>query len=350
MKTVRSNVRPITRLSGVAVGVTAVAFALAACGGGSSAGDGGGTSTEKPKLAFVIKPLDNTYFGAMAKGAQAEADKQGVQLTISAAQNVTDDSGQASKLNSLVTAGYDCYIVNPTSGTNLLTGLAPVSKDGKPIVNLDYPIDTDAASKAGVKLTTYVGTNNETAGAAGGDAMVAEIAANSKVALIGGLAGDPGSEARLKGFKDKVSGKLDVIQTVAADFDKAKAKQAAATLLRAHSDLKGFFTPSGDMALGIQQAVEEAGKDDKVAVIGVDGTEDQLKDIKAGGEPAAVEQFPYLMGVQSVQACLAAIDGKSIPTKVETPVLVVNKDNVDAALENYPAPPADFEVPNPFEG
>lgn len=326
-----------------------VSTALTGCSSGSAASAGAsGSSSSKLKVAMVIKPLDNTYFGAMAKGAQAEADKDGVDLTVVAADNVNDDSGQASKLNALVTAGYDCYIVNPTSQTNLLTGLVPVSQAGTPIVNLDLPIDTTAAKKAGVTLTTYVGTNNETAGQAGGKAMLDLVQDGGKVALIGGLVGDPGSIARLKGFSDAVAGKLTITQTVAADFDKAKAKSAAKTILLADPDIKGFFTPSGDMALGIQQAVNEAGDKGKVSVVGIDGTQDQLKDIIAGGEPAAVEQFPYLMGAQSVQACVAAKGGKKIPSKVETPVLVVTKENAQSALDAFPAPPSDFTVPDPF--
>lgn len=318
---------------------------------GCSAGTAGAGSTDAAgvKIALVIKPLDNTYFGAMAQGAEKAAKAAGAKLTTVAAETVTDDSGQATKLNALVTAGYDCYIVNPTSQTNLLTGLAPVSQAGTPIVNLDLPIDTKAAEAAGVKLTTYVGTNNETAGAAGGTAMLSLVPEGSEVALIGGLVADPGSNARLKGFTDTVDGKLKITQTVAADFDKAKAKSAAATILIANPNIKGFFTPSGDMAMGIEQAVEEAGLKGKVAVVGVDGTQDQLKDIIAGGQPASIEQFPYLMGEQSVQACLAAHSGKKIPAKVETPVLIVDKKNADAALKNFPAPPADFTVPNPFE-
>lgn len=321
---------------------------LTACSGDAGATGPDGSSAAKLKVALVIKPLDNTYFGAMAEGAQAEAKKAGVDLTVVAADNVNDDSGQASKLNALVTAGYDCYIVNPTSQTNLLTGLVPVSQAGTPIVNLDLPIDTAAAEKAGVKLTTYVGTNNETAGKAGGEAMLDLLSNGDQVALIGGLVGDPGSNARMGGFTTAVEGKLKVTQTVAADFDKAKAKSAAKTILLANPDIKGFFTPSGDMALGIQQAVNEAGKKGSVAVVGIDGTQDQLKDIVAGGEPAAIEQFPYLMGSQSVQACVAAKGGKTVPAKVETPVLIVTKDNAQAALDAFPAPPSDFTVPNPF--
>ena len=330
--------------------VTILAGALAGCSDsaapqGTPAAGGGGNG----KIALVLKPLDNTYFGAMAEGAQAAADEAGVDLTIVAAENVTDDSGQATKLNSLVTAGYGCYIVNPTSQTNLITGLVPVTQAGAAIVNLDLPIDLDAAKQAGVNVTTYVGTNNETAGEAGGKAMLSLVPEGSSVALIGGLVADPGNIARLGGFEKAVEGKLDITQTVAADFDKAKAKSAAATILIANPDIKGFFTPSGDMAMGIQQAVEEAGKKGQVAVVGIDGTQDQLKDIVAGGQPAAIKQFPYLMGAQSVQACVAAMKGTSIPSNVETPVLIVDSKNAQAALDAFPAPPQGFDVPNPFK-
>ncbi|MDR6867447.1 ABC-type sugar transport system substrate-binding protein [Microbacterium resistens] len=329
---------------------TILAAAVSGCSG-QGAPDATGTagSASTDRIALVIKPLDNTYFGAMADGAQDAAEEAGVELTVVAAENVTDDSGQATKLNSLVTAGYGCYIVNPTSQTNLLTGLVPVSQEGTPIVNLDLPIDLEAAERSGVEVTTYVGTDNETAGATGGEAMLSLVDAGSSVALIGGLVADPGNIARLAGFEKAVEGKLEIVQTVAADFDKAKAKSAASTILIANPDIKGFFTPSGDMAMGIQQAVQEAGKTGQVAVVGIDGTEDQLKDIVAGGQPAAIEQFPYLMGVQSVQACVAAMGGTDIPDKVETPVLIVDKKNAQAALDSFPAPPAGFDVPNPFK-
>lgn len=331
---------------------TILAVTLAGCSGTAGAGATNGAdsgSGGSGRIAFVIKPLDNTYFGAMAEGAQAAADDAGVELTVVAAENVTDDSGQATKLNSLVTAGYDCYVVNPTSQTNLLTGLVPVSEAGTPIVNLDLPIDLAAAKDAGVNVTTYVGTNNETAGAAGGEAMLSLVDEGSPVALIGGLVADPGNIARLAGFEKAVEGKLEITQTVAADFDKAKAKSAAATILIANPDIKGFFTPSGDMAMGIQQAVAEAGKTGEVAVVGIDGTQEQLQDIVDGGQPAAIEQFPYLMGMQSVQACIAAMGGAKIPATVETPVLIVTAENAQAALDAFPAPPEGFEVPNPFE-
>ncbi len=76
---------------------------------------------------------------------------------------------------------------------------------------------------------------------------------------------------------------------------------------------------------------------------------DKLQSIQQGALASTVEQFPYLMGYQAVQACEAAAAGRTLPATVDTPVLIVNKDNAAEALAASPAPPASLTVPNPFQ-
>jgi D-allose transport system substrate-binding protein len=306
-------------------------------------------AAETLKIGLVLKPLDNTYFGAMAQGAEAAAEELGVGSTTVAATSLTDDAGQASQLASLDASGeYGCYVVNPVSPTNLLQPLAGVSAKGQPIMNIDLPIDLDAAKEAGVTVTSYMGSDNEATGAEAGKAMAQLLPAGSKVALIGGLPADPGSLARMKGFSDAVAGKLEIIQTVASNADRLKAQQDAAAIIRGNPDIKGFFTVSGDMSLGIQAAIDEAGQTGNIAVIGIDGTVPQLEQVRDGLQPAAVQQFPYLMGYQAVEACVAAMAGNEVPENVPTPVLVVTKDMAADALAVYPAPIASFAFEDPL--
>jgi D-allose transport system substrate-binding protein len=329
----------------MAVSVTA----LAACSSSpASSGPAGGSGPSKA-IAVVLKPLDNPYFGAMADGAEAAAKAAGVNIDVVAASSVTADADQADQLQSLVASGkYGCYVVNPTSPTNLLRTLVPVSQAKTPIINIDLPIDTAAARQDGVKIDSYLGTNNVTAGEAGGAEMVKLLPAGSQVALIGGLPADPGSLARLSGFRQAVAGKLTVVQYVAANDDSATALADAAQIMRAHPQVRGFFTVAGTMSLAIEKAVAEAGKLKTIAVIGVDGIQAQLQQVQSGLQPAAVEQFPYLMGAEGVQACISAMHGKSIPANAPTPVLVVTKSTAGQALSTYPAPPSFFKIPNPF--
>jgi ABC-type sugar transport system substrate-binding protein len=301
------------------------------------------------KVGFIIKPLDNTYFGAMGKGAEAAASALGVGLTTVAATSLTDDAGQASQLAALDASGeYGCYVVNPVSPTNLLQPLAAVSAKGQGIMNIDLPIDLDAAKANNVNVTSYMGSDNVATGAAAGEFLANLLPAGSKVAAVGGLPADPGSLARIKGFSDAIAGKLDLIQTVASNADRLKAQQDTASIITANPDIKGFFTVSGDMSLGIETAIENAGQKGNIVVVGIDGTVPQLEQVRDGIQPAAVEQFPFLMGYQGVEACVAFMKGKTIPANVPTPVLVVTKDNAADALDVYPAPPASFQFADPL--
>jgi ABC-type sugar transport system substrate-binding protein len=323
---------------------TALALTLAGCGEDPQAGGGGGDSSSS--YAAVIKGLDNPFFQQMEQGIDAQAGESDVDVEVQAASSITDTSGQADRLNAMAQQGYGCYVVNPISGTNLIQGLAQIAASGTPVVNIDSPIEADAAEKADLEVSTYIGTDNVEAGKMGGEAMVEALGGSGKVALIGGISGDVTSNARLDGFKE-AAGDLEIVQTVAADWDRQTAQTRATDILSANPDLKGFFSANDDMALGIARAVANAGKTGEVDIIGVDGIEDALKAVEAGDLTASVAQYPYAIGEMGVQACEMAAAGEELPDTVTAPVAVVSKDNAQDALEAFPAPFEEFE--NPLE-
>ena len=331
------------RLLGIAVvGGTLVLSGCGSSDGGSDSGSGSGNS----EVAAVIKGLDNPFFQAMEEGINEQAKTDSVKVTVQAAQNINDTTGQADKLTALAQQDFGCFIVNPISGTNLVQGLARLGAKDIPIVNIDSPIDEAAAEKADLDVETYIGTDNAEAGGKAGDTMV-DAVKSGKVALIGGISGDVTSGARLDGFKAAVEGKLDIIQTTSADWERQKALTAATTIMQKNDDLKGFFAANDDMGLGIVQAVKNAGKTDSVKVISVDGNKDALQSVKDGGLLATVAQYPYAIGQLGVQACEKAAADEELPDKVVSPTAVVIADNADQALSKFPAPFETFE--NPLE-
>ncbi len=336
------------RKMGTVTAVAVLALVLAACNRGTSSGatgGGGGGGSSAGRIAAVIKGLDNPFFQAMQQGIEEQSKSQGTTVSVQAATSITDTTGQADKLNALAGQDYSCYLVNPISGTNLVQSLVQVSRKNKPIVNIDSPVDAKAAQAAGVKLATYVGTNNVNAGQMAGEQMLEELSGNGQVALIGGIAGDVTSAARLDGFKKAVTGKLDIAQTVAADWDRQKALTTATDILRARPSLKGFFAANDDMGLGIVRAIQNAGKAGKVKVISVDGNKDALESVKQGQLTATVAQYPYAIGQMGMEACKAAASGKQLPANVEAPVLLVTKDVADKAISNFPKPFGTFNDP-----
>ena len=116
------------------VGSIAVAGLLAACGGGGSDSDSSASPSEggsDANIAAVIKGLDNPFFQAMEDGINAQAQDSGAQVEIQAATSITDTTGQAEKLTAMAQQDYNCFVVNPISGTNLVQALAPVAAIAK---------------------------------------------------------------------------------------------------------------------------------------------------------------------------------------------------------------------------
>lgn len=335
------------RTARIAVPLGIAAIALAGCSAGSSDGgstDGGSTSSN---VAAVIKGLDNPFFQAMESGIQDAADTDGVDVTIQAAADIGDTTGQADKLTTLAGQSFGCFVVNPISGTNLVQALAPVGAAGTPIVNIDQPIDADAASAANLDIATYIGTDNEAAGGKAGDFVKEQVAAGSEVAIIGGIAGDVTSAARVDGFKAAIGSDLTVIQESAADWKREVALTTATDIIAANPNVKAFFAANDDMGLGIVKAVENAGLTGQITVVSVDGNKDALESVEAGGLSATVAQYPFAIGSLGLQACEVAIAGGDLPEQIESPTALVTSAEAADAIAAFPQPFAPFE--NPLE-
>ena len=318
-------------------------FALG-CGGGDDRPD---VDVSDVRLAAVIKGLDNPFFVILRDGLVATADEHGADLRVAAAPaGLQDTTGQASELESLAAARPACYVVNPINQTNLVRALARIPDDA-PIVNVDSLIAREPAEAVGVDITTYIGTDNVAAGRLGAEAMASLVEPGAAVAVIGGIPGDAGSGFRTEGFLQGARGRFEVVDTIAADFERAKARLAAQAVLRDEPSIAGFFAVNDLMALGVADAVRAAGRDD-VAVIGMDGIRQALVAIRRGALTATVAQYPYTMGQLGVEACLVAVRGGSVPANVKAPVQIVDGANVERALENFPRPVERFD--DPFAG
>jgi ribose transport system substrate-binding protein len=300
------------------------------------AGSAAGAEPAAVQVGVVLKGLDNPYFVAMYEGVSAEAGRRGAQTSVRAATSNADLDGQAALLRALVAGGKDCYVVNPITATNLVAALPGASR---PIVNVDSPIDASAAKRAGIRVRSYIGTNDFAAGRMAGITMVSLLRREGTVALIGGLANSVNSRLRLSGFERGIRGtRVRVVAHADADYVRTTAEAAAARILYARPRLSGFFVVNDEMALGVADAVRSAGKTGAVAIIGVDGIPEALDAVRAGSISATVSQYPYVMGEMAVEACLAAVRGARLPARVDAPVTVVTRANVARASAAFPRP------------
>lgn len=329
------------RSAAALVTVTAVAAPLAACGSSSKGGSKGSA-----KVAIVTRDFNNPYWAALRDGAIAQGKKMGLSVNVQAGSDETDAAGENAKLSALsAQPSYSCYGAVPVNATNIITPLIPVSRKHKPILNLDTKINTSAASKAGLKLTSFIGSDNNAAGALAGRELLKAMGSKGQVIVLLGIPGEQNGINRENAFRATVKGKLQIVAAQTANYEQSQGFSVAQTLLKAHPNVTGIFSANDTMALGAAQAVTNAGLTGKVKIVSIDGIQQALHDVQSGKLTATVTQYPYVEGEMAVEACQALAKNKSIPARIVSPIKLIDKANASKAISSFPRPFAAYNDP-----
>lgn len=318
---------------------------LAACGRGGSDAAKSSNSSAKAKIAIVTRDFSNPYWAALRDGAIAEGKAQGVTVTVKAGSNETDSQGENAQLQTLAGQDYNCFGVVPVNATNVITPLVPVARKKIPILNLDTQIDPTASKKAGVSYASFIGSDNLSAGEQAGTQLLKALGGKGDVAVLQGIAGEQNGINRLTGFKKVTTGKLKIVASQPANYDQNLGLTVTTAMLQAHPNISGIFAANDTMGLGAAQAVKNAGKQGKVKIISVDGIQAMLKSVKSRANTGTITQYPYAEGQMAVQACIAKVAGKSIPSRVVAPIAYIDSANVAKAISNFPKPFGPFDDP-----
>jgi ABC-type sugar transport system substrate-binding protein len=295
------------------------------------------------RIGVALNYLDDPFFVAIYEGVRAEARQLGVRAAIRSVTSNAEFDDQAAQLRALVAEGHDCYIVNPITATNLIPSLRGIRR---PIVNVDSPVDLEAAKRVNVRIRAYIGTDDFSSGRLAGNQMAALLPDGGDVALLGGIADNINSGIRLNGFERGIRGsQVRVVARVNADYNRTKAQIAAARILRAHPRLSAFFAVSDSMTLGVADALRGLGKTGQIKVVGHDGNPEALDQVRTGSISADVSQYPYVMGQMAVEACAAAARGARLPAKVHAPIALLTKGNVARAIAAFPRPVERYSDP-----
>lgn len=282
------------------------------------------------RFAYVTKTLINEFWQDVAAGVQVEAAKYDIKADVQAAKDESSLIEQLNLAQTVLSQKPDALLLSPQSDTNLAPVIEAARAANIPTVIID-DARTDGAS-------TYVGTDQVAIGAKAGEFLQTLFSDGGKVAQIEGQAGSPNARKRIEGFNAavKAAGNFDYVASQPGDWDRLTAMNATANILRQHPDLKGIYANNDGMALGVVEAVRDAGKLDQVAIVGTDGIREAKKSVAGGEMKATVAEFPYEEGILGVQMALRLLGCQPIPPWVVSPQAVISADNV----KDFPDPPA----------
>ncbi|WP_028987024.1 sugar ABC transporter substrate-binding protein [Thermicanus aegyptius] len=313
----------------LSVAVSLVFSALAGCGSPSvqpnNAGGDEATKEGKPKVVVVLKTLSSQYWKFVEAGAKKAFQDFGVDGTVIGPASESQIMEQVNMLEDALSQNPSALVVAPTQPSTAIPVFQKYKEKKIPVLL----IDTDAEWP---DKTTFIGTDNLTAGKKAGELLSSMLKPGDKVALLAGALGNPAMDARVKGAREVLESKrMVVVAEQPADSDKAKAMAVMENILQTNPDLKGVYSSNDDMAIGALRALKAKGMN--IPVIGTDGTIEAVEAIIAGDLVGSIAQSPYDMGYKGVENALKAIKGEKVEKRIDSGVDVITKENAQKKLE-----------------
>ncbi len=296
-----------------ALSIVGVTLALAGCT--RPATETAAPAKTKPRVALVLKTLNNPFVIDMEKGAREAAARLDVELVVQAAEREVDVDKQMQIIENLIQTGVDALCITPSGSKEVVPAIAKANAAKIPVVIVDTRVDEKAAAEAGIKLDGFVGSDNYEGGKVAGEYLIKVTGGKAHVGLLEGIPGHETGDSRLKGFHDAVkdSPGIKVVASQTANWERDQGFTVFQNMLQAHPDIDALFACSDMMALGAVEAIAAAGKTGKIKVVGFDAVDDARKAIESGTILGSVAQFPSEMGRLAVEDAVKLVRGGEKP-------------------------------------
>ncbi len=260
--------------------------------------------------AVILKTLSNPFWVSMKQGIEEEAKNLNVEVDIVAVASEEDLQAQLRLFEDMNNRDYKAIAFAPLSPVNLVQPAAAAYKKGTILVNLDEKVDVETLKKAGGNVNAFITTDNVAVGALGASYLIEQLGAQGgKVAIVEGKAGNASGEFRREGayqaFTDAEN--IELVASQPADWDRIRALNVATNMLQRNPDIKGIYAANDTMALGIQQAVNNSGKQKEILVVGTDGMPEAVEMVQKGMLAATVAQDPAKIGAQGLKVMVDAV-------------------------------------------
>jgi ribose transport system substrate-binding protein len=307
------------------------------------------------KSVVVLMPTrSNNYLAEWIRGAEEEATRQGIDLTI--IENNFDQAEQDVQVQQQIAAGTapDAYVWWPADNNAGVASLQALAATGVPVVQTNQ-LPAEAAEGAWV---AYVGVDDVLNGTVAGELLVdardalveagtLELSSEGGNAIaIKFIEGYQAADDRMTGFHSVADpAGITLLAEEAAGFDAQTGYTAAQGLITANRDagIDLVYAQNDNLAVGAIQALEEAGYSpgEDVAVVG--GTcHGNLDELRAGKQYGTGLQAAFLEGLYTINA---------VARYLADPTVLEGSYNEPATPDAFPEFPAQISqynfIPNP---
>ena len=246
---------------------------------------------------------------------------------------VMDGQGDVMKQNQcvedLINKGVDLILIIPIDADGNVPAVNEALEAGIPVVALDADVNVEDDMKY------YVGASDYNAGKAQAEYLAEVLPENANVLVILGQQGMSNAQNRRDGAVETLTELRPDVTFLAeqpGDWDEAKCMEIVEDWCQAYDQFDAIICGGDSMALGAEEALEQADRLDGVYITGVDCIDQVVALMKEGKIAMSAQHTADMCAEKGFNYALHVLNGEN-PDDYIWEYVAVNKDNVN---EFYP--------------
>src|SRR6516162_866212 len=288
-------------------------------------GHGSANAADKKVLAFVVNGASDFWKIAEAGVKKAQGELPNYDLQFKYPEQAAA-AVQQRMMDDLVAAGAAGIMVSAVDPKNQTEQLNKVASQ-----TVLFTTDSDAPQS---KRVAYIGSSNTDLGKEAGKLMLKALPNGGKCVGFVGLPGADNARERIEGVQKAIKGsKVELVDVRGDEIDQTRAKRNVEDILAAVPDVSCFVGFYSYNTPRIYEVLKEAGKLDKIKIVGFDEDPITLGGVKEGSIVGTVVQQPFEWGYQGMKLMAKYLEGEKsgVPANgiIIVPGKVIDKSNVD---------------------
>ena len=277
----------------------------------------------KITVGITYQNLQNEFIINIQDAVREKAKELDIELIELDSQGKAEN--QISQVENFIARGVDAIILNPFDKEGSAPAVDIAVREHKPIVVLNAIVSNLE------KADAYVGSEDAEAGRIATNCIVKLLNGKGNIAIIHGPNGHSAEVQRTEGIKQvlKEYPETNVVAEQTANWDRTQALNLMENWLASGRKIDAVIAQNDEMALGAYKAIEAAGKNKEILVIGIDAIQDALKAVIEGQLVGTVFQNAREQGGLAVELANKLIKGEVISHNHYIPFQLVTKENVD---------------------
>jgi len=284
--------------------------------------DAGKPADKKIKIGITYQNLQNEFILNIQDAVKAKAQELGIELIETDGQGKAEN--QISQIENFITQKVDAIILNPFDRDGCVPAVDKAAAANIPII----VVNAEVANLD--KATSYVGSDSVESGRIEMQYAAEQMGGKGNIVIIHGPNGHSAEVDRTNGIMEVLKNYPDikVVAEQTANWDRAEAMALMENWLQSGMEINAVIAQNDEMALGAYKAIEAAGKQNDIKVIGIDAIPDALKAVEEGKLIGTVFQDSRGQGAKAVEVAVMAGKGEKVEKEYMIPYQLVTKENL----------------------